>query len=365
VAINLDKSALAWTLPWDADWVTAVALVGSTRRVAAGNSLGQILLWDLPEKAGGPAPVPARRLDGHTNRITRLCATPDGRWLLSASLDHSIRYWDMQADAKGDDVVVLNARRRAELAARRNGPKPPPPVEAKVKVQPAARVLDAHKEWVTALSLTPDAKHLLSGDDGGNVLLWDRASGKELRRWKAKAWVQAAALAPDGRQAFVSERKPLVFDSGRRSGAVLWDAAAGTIQHDLGKDFKGMFFSAAAYSPDGKTLAISRGGEVDGPKGTVTLIDPTSGKKIRELTPGHLNGACDLAFHPGGAVLASCGRDTTVRLWSIPDGKLLKELGKPRGGQFKDWVCAVAFSPDGTRLAGGDQAGAVAVWTLG
>ena len=30
-----------------------------------------------------------RRLDGHTNVITRLLATPDGRWLISSSYDHT------------------------------------------------------------------------------------------------------------------------------------------------------------------------------------------------------------------------------------------------------------------------------------
>src|SRR5688572_19074542 len=101
---SFDKAALAWTLPWDADWVTAVAFLG-TRRVAAGNNLGQVLVWDLPEKAGDPAPKPARRLDGHTNAITRLVATADGKWLYSASYDHTIRAWDMAAAATGDEPI--------------------------------------------------------------------------------------------------------------------------------------------------------------------------------------------------------------------------------------------------------------------
>src|SRR5262245_65568767 len=102
-AINFEKAALAWTLPWDADWMTSVCFLGPTRRLAAGNNLGQILVWDLPEKPGGTAPLPARRLDGHTNAITRLLSTADGRWLISASYDHTIRFWDMQAEGKGSE----------------------------------------------------------------------------------------------------------------------------------------------------------------------------------------------------------------------------------------------------------------------
>src|SRR5262245_45596038 len=118
--MTFDNATLAWTLPWDADWVSAVSFIGSSRRLAAGNNLGEILVWDLPEKPerlpekpektgakkasaeqlGAPA-LPARRLDGHTNVISKLLSTSDGRWLISASYDHTIRYWDMQSPAAG------------------------------------------------------------------------------------------------------------------------------------------------------------------------------------------------------------------------------------------------------------------------
>src|SRR5438445_520141 len=78
-----NKASLAWTLPWDEDWVTAVQFVG-TKRLVAGNKVGDILVWDLPEPAK-PAPMPLRRLSGHTNSINRLLVTPDQRWLISAS----------------------------------------------------------------------------------------------------------------------------------------------------------------------------------------------------------------------------------------------------------------------------------------
>ena len=96
----------------------------------------------------------------------------------------------------------------------------------------------------------------------------------------------------------------------------------------------------------------------------MTLLDAATGKVRKELTPGHLNGLTDIAFHPEGKWLASAGRDTTVRLWDVESGKLLKELGQPRGGQFKDWIHAVAFSADGRHLAAADMAGQVHVYTL-
>src|SRR5437016_355269 len=108
---------LLWTLPWDADWVTAVCFLGE-RRVAAGNNLGEILIWDLPEKPGSTAPLPSRRLEGHTNTITRLLPTSDGKTLLSSSCDHTIRCWDAEATGSGSAKIALNARTRADLIGR-------------------------------------------------------------------------------------------------------------------------------------------------------------------------------------------------------------------------------------------------------
>jgi WD40 repeat protein len=362
-SLNVEKIVPAWTLPWDADWVTAVSFFGTGRQLAAGNSLGEILVWDLPEKVAAPAPAPTRRLDGHSNVISRLLTSADGRWLVSSSYDHTIRVWDMQASGGESATVALNARTREDLQ-KRGASKVPAALEAKVAVQKPTRALAGHREWVAGLSRSRDGAAVLSGDDAGEIILWDFAAGKETRRWKTKGWAYAVALSPDAKQALVSERRPLVFDSGKYDGIKLWDATTGQVQHDLSPQFKSIYISAAAYSADGKLLALGRGGEVDGMSGKVFLVDPATGKKTKELTPAHQYGVTDLAFHPAGKHLASAGRDTVVRIWDLESGKQVKELGKPRGGQFKDWYCAIAFSPDGHWLAAADMAGQVQVWHL-
>ena len=383
--MNFDQAKLLWSLPWDADWVSAVSFIGP-RRVAAGNHLGEILVWDLPEnpepapapppeknKSGSgekserplhAAPPPARQLLGHSNVVNRLVCAED-RWLISASHDHTVRYWDLQAAPGASAKLTLNARTIEDaLRSKSSGRKPPAPLEAEVHTQPSVRTLEG-KEWIVGLGLNQDRSTLITGDDAGQITLYDRAAGTELKRWQVKGWAYAVALSPDRRQAFVSERYPLVFDSGRHTGAKLWDAAAGTVQHDLSKEFKNMQLAAAAYSADGSVLAVGRGGEADGTSGKVFLVDPASGKIQREFNPGHLNGLTDLCFHPDGKHLLSAGRDTVVRIWSLADGKLVKELGKPRGGQFKDWIHALSLTADGTRLAAADMAGHVHIWQLG
>jgi WD40 repeat protein len=366
---DFTKPAMAWNMQWDADWTTAVTWLGSSRRVAAGNNLGQILLWELPEKPGGAVPMPVARLDAHTNVISRLECTPDGKTLISASYDHKVCYWDIPAKIPAaTEPILMNARTIEDTTRRKsNGAKVPPPIDAKVAVLKPARTLTQHKEWVVTMQLTRDGKSLITGDDGGNVIIWDATAATVSKQWKIdKGWVYAVALSPDKQQSCVTERYTLVFDSGRHAAVKLWDIATGKVTKDLSaeKEFKGHHMISATYSADGKTLAILRGGESGGLSGKPVIVDPATGKVLRECAPGHLDGGTDLAWHPDGKHLASTGRDTTARIWDTATGKQVAEVNKPRGGQFKDWFSAVAWSADGNWLAAADQMGAVQIWSF-
>src|ERR1019366_2835462 len=67
-----------------------------------------------------------------------------------------------------------------------------------------------------------------------------------------------------------------------------------------------------------------------------------------------------LAFSPDGTRLATACSDRAVRIWDTSDGKCVRPL---RG--HADEVWSVAFSPDGRTLASGGKDGSVILWPAG
>ncbi|MFD9902914.1 hypothetical protein [Streptomyces sp. NPDC059063] len=112
--------------------------------------------------------------------------------------------------------------------------------------------------------------------------------------------------------------------------------------------------ASAAYSPDGRTLAIGGSGRDDETR--VELRDAVSGKTKRSFT-GILNGVSQLAFDPGGRLLAASDDDRRVWQWDEATGARHIRLRGAADG-------SVVFSPDARILAtsSGVGTGPVRLW---
>lgn len=88
------------------------------------------------------------------------------------------------------------------------------------------------------------------------------------------------------------------------------------------------------------------------------LTQPSDDAKKMKGLVAHLDAVNTLAFSPNGRMLASGSKDKTVKLWSIPDGK----LGRTIKGQESP-VASVVFTPDGKSLVAGSEDGTVNVWS--
>ncbi|MDX1947711.1 MAG: hypothetical protein SFU86_20105 [Pirellulaceae bacterium] len=392
--MNIDKPKLLWQLTCEGAWPSAVAFLGSGRRIAAANQEGQMYVWDLPEAppafepAKGsdrqaPDQAPVRRLDGHTNGVTRLVATTDGKQLVSASLDHTVRVWLPEGPAAGTADAVLDLEQRQKAAKRDKKPELLTAPGVTVETLTAAHVLEGHTDWVLALGLSADQQRLISGDVRSQVIVWDLAGRKELSRWSGLPhnWIQAAALAPDGQTAVVSEYRYKRDDFDCPAPALRVYDAAGQVKLDIlktmfpkynpeatsydSKQIWSKFISAgllaADISPDGKLVALAQGGETD--TGKVHVVEIETGKLLRDVS-GHMSGATDVKFSADGKLLLSTGRDTTLRICQVEDGMEVAALNSPRGGQFKDWLSSLAISPDQKTVAATDIAGRILIWSL-
>jgi WD40 repeat protein len=88
------------------------------------------------------------------------------------------------------------------------------------------------------------------------------------------------------------------------------------------------------------------------------MVDILSGE-TKEVLSGHEFRVNSVNHAPNGSLLASGGRDATVRLWDAQTGDLLRTLVNP-----SEAVNSVSFSPDGRLLASGGDDAAVMVWGL-
>jgi WD40 repeat protein len=223
------------------------------------------------------------------------------------------------------------------------------------------------------MALSQDGTRLLTGDDRGLAILWQVPEMKEVRRLQVPGWITAVALSPDAGLAAICETCPRIpYDPRAPHATRIWDLAKGAVKLDLTKEFTGMYgrflnMSAAAFADNGKLLALGQNDEAAARK--VYLASLATGKKVHELayTSQGNSGITGIVAHPDGKHLATCGRDTMVRIWRLADGKLVKELGKTReAGAFggSPWLHAICFSADGLWLAAADMGGLIQVWSI-
>ncbi len=117
--------------------------------------------------------------------------------------------------------------------------------------------------------------------------------------------------------------------------------------------------AALAFSRDGRRLVSASYDQLNSlGDGTVRFWEAAPEATLPVLR-GHTSYVYPVAYSPDGRWIASGGWDSTIRLWDAATGELCATLPHP------GIVAALAFTPDGTRLAsGGDLDGQLLVWNV-
>ena len=390
---DLDKGKEKSTLQANGE-IWALAFSPRGRTLVTGSSNGAVLVWDSETGRKWS------NLPGHPEGVTGLAFTQDGRELLTASFDktvkrwrentnpfreirsivattggprnwtnrvavtpdgrraltgdgRSVRLWDLD---RGQETFVLSDRGPgcwAVAFSRDGGQAITGGTNGVAHIWDVLsgkeiRSLAGHKGAIWGAALLPDGKRAITGSMDRSIRLWDVGTGRELRSFPGvKERVRCLALSPDGKLVaagmFVDN-----FTTDTYIG--LWDVEQGI----LVLSFHGHTqpISSIAFSPDGKQLLSS---SYDA---TVRLWDVATGKELKCFM-GHAGGIEYAAFSPDGSRVISCGyrKDATVRLWDVASGKQLF-CSRPYGNGF----LSVAILPDGSHALTTDKDGMLRVW---
>ena len=162
------------------------------------------------------------------------------------------------SQATTEHTILVKAGRKTCLALQ--DPKVPKP----------ELVLQAgHSGKFTAATISRDGSHILTGSDDGSVILWDVATGRQLRLFKTPvltggtfgsgseathtAEIASVCLDPDGKWCSIAAKAEGGFFPS--SVACIWNRKTGRKQNDFGVD--GFMGITLALSRDGKRLLYS------------------------------------------------------------------------------------------------------------
>jgi WD40 repeat protein len=300
----------AGLLPLEFDFVDTTTGISSTVKLHPPIDEDYQRLYTPSLDAPLPDPVASsfntRLLPGEASAFNDLAFAPDGKHLMTRSVDSIVRIWDLDERTQ-DDAAAF-------------------------EVDPA--IGSAFNAAGTQIA-TASADH--------EVRIWDLQSKSIVTTLEGHTHVvECVAFSADG-QRLVSGS----FDQTAR----IWDLATGTSLHTLTGHVGRVI--AVAFNHAG--TQIVSGGE----DGTVRVWDAQSGAPLQVLS-GHTGPVNCVAWSPNDLRVASGSQDKTLRLWDPVLGTSLQTYA-----EHSDAVLSVDVGVNGTRLLSGSADNTLKLWSSG
>lgn len=274
-AVLRDPVGVIYSLAWNLDG-SLIAAAGGSPSVS-----GEIRLYD---SKNGYRPL--KPITDHSDVVYSIAISADGKTLLSASHDKTVRTWET---ATGKNLQTIRA----------------------------------HSDVAVHAMFLPDGKSIVSAGMDKSIRITETATGKEQRSMEGHNQpVHALAVRPDGQ---------IILSSGPEVRIFWRNVSDGNIVRY--SDGHGGQVNDIVFSRDGKFFVSSSADR------TVRIWDAGNGGQIKAFSNSEDWFYC-AAISPDNRVIAGGSGDGTVRIWDVPSGALRCYLTArvwPPGGQL-EWA---------------------------
>lgn len=294
---------------------------------------------DFTEIGGSPVPGLTLRhvLRGHTDKITRVHWSLDGKALASCSVDKTIRVWDIKTGAlklaltgakKGTSSVIIAPTKNILAYSSFDGTIRFCDLISGVE----KKIILGHQGEINDLTSTKDGQVLISASDDHDIKMWNMNQGDLVNTLKGHTDNVMSVQVNNSTGNIVS-----ASDDGTLK---IWNTSNGenisTVHGIRG------FVNSLAISPDGQTFAIASSENI------IQIYNPFKSDLLNEIE-GHTDGVTSVSFSSNGNLLASKGLDNTVRLWDLNTGTSIAIINESSSNDNS--LAGISFHPTEPMLA--------------